>query len=234
MSNTATIIWLDPGMTTGIAILSISTAWLEGDGSAEWAALRNAVKYKWWAQVGDKQRTLDDFDIEWPTVRLHDDVEQRQRGYNPAGDLDAVLEGKGHYRGGVPTRMMSNLSRQAIQIRTILEQYPEAAWGHEDFILRTRNASRETLSPVALNSMVTSLELLMGARARWPFVQSAQMAMTTATDARLKDAHLYVPGMPHATDASRHAATFLRNARAHSSIRKAAWPELFDSKWSAK
>lgn len=235
MSNAATIIWVDPGLTTGVCVLSVKPEWLSGEGSPDWAGLRNVVKTKWWAQLGNHARVLEGCDpVPWEAKRLSEDAEQRQRGYGPAGDMFTVLKGNGRYRGGPASPLQALLIRQAVQMRGVLEAHPEAAWGHEDFILRTRDAKRETLSPVALNAMMTTLELCAGSRARWPFVQGASLAMSTATDERLKVAQLYVPGLPHAVDATRHAVTFLRRCRGDAALRKAAWPEIFDPRWSAK
>lgn len=235
MSSTASIIWVDPGITSGVCVLSVKPEWLAGEGAPDWAGLRNVIRHKWFAQLGNHARTVDGAPpVPWSPKRLADDKEQRQRGYGPAGNLAVVLTGDGRYRGGDSSPMQALLLRQAVQMRGILEVHPEAAWGHEDFILRTRDAKRETLSPVILNAMMTTLELVSGSRGRWPFVQSASIAKTTATDERLKAAGLYVPGMPHAVDATRHAVTFLRRARSDPAMRKRAWPALFDPKWIAR
>lgn len=233
--STATIIWTDPGLTTGVCLLSIDSEWLCGQGSPDWAGLRNVIRHRWFAQLGNHAKVVEGGEaVPYEPERLHDDAEQRQRGYGPAGGLPAVFKGKGRYRGGPASPLTTRLLRQAVQMRGILEAHPEAAWGHEDFILRTRDAKRETLSPVALNAMMTTLELICGARARWPFVQGASLAMSTATNERLKDAGLYTPGLPHAVDATRHAATFLRRCRADPALRSAAWPALFDMRFRAK
>jgi hypothetical protein len=56
--------------------------------------------------------------------------------------------------------------------------------------------------------------------------QAAELAMSTATDARMKDWELWATGKPHARDAMRHGITFLRRAKMDAALRRWAWPEL--------
>jgi hypothetical protein len=89
------------------------------------------------------------------------------------------------------------------------------AWGAamviEDFILRTLSGGRELLAPVRVTSAIE--QDLYGS----PFSiikQQPAMAMSTMTDLRLKEQGLWLPGLPHANDATRHVLTWLRRKKA--------------------
>ena len=114
---------------------------------------------------------------------------------------------------------------QVRQIAGLLDNYPTAALGIEDFQLMTQNMDREALSPTRLRLAVEAEEILHG-EGRVPFLQQPS-DMATATDVRLRRARLYFPGMPHATDAARHLAVFLRRCRADEGLRAQAFPRHF-------
>lgn len=59
--------------------------------------------------------------------------------------------------------------------------------------------------------------------------QPVEIAMSTATDDRLKDWGLWATGAPHARDAMRHGITFLRRAKTDERLRRWGWPELAES-----
>jgi hypothetical protein len=65
---------------------------------------------------------------------------------------------------------------------------------------------------------------------RQMFTQEPSLAMSTATDERLKDWGLYKRegGEEHARDATRHGITFLRRAKDKRNLRYRAWGGLFD------
>lgn len=122
----------------------------------------------------------------------------------------------------------------------------------EDFTLRRFDQGDDLLSPVRMTARIEQMmEMLnwqrgVGEYSRtlmpdgkvaalpnaWRELrsrrQSAEMAMSTATDARLKDWGLWATGKPHARDAMRHGITFLRRAKTDGSLRRWGWPELFE------
>lgn len=237
MSKTCDLVWFDPGSTTGICAVSISPKWLAGKGKSDFETINRAIKHRWHAQVGQYAREWDEAGHK-AVIPNESRYLQISKGCGPvrssrspdggmAGGIEAVLAGEGNYGGGDITFSQSNEVKQVIEMQNLLEIWPDAAWGYEDFILRTNNRSRETLSPVRVFSMLTFSELVRGSRARVPFNQSASLAKTTATDERIKAAGLYRAGMPHATDAARHVATFLRRARMSEDLRAQAWPAIF-------
>lgn len=110
----------------------------------------------------------------------------------------------------------------------VLQDWPDAAWGYEDFVVGSFNSGRDFLAPVRIFSALVYADLVRnGPGGRRPFRQSAANAKTAATNDRMKMAGLYKPGAGHATDALRHVALFLRRARASLELREEAWPELF-------
>jgi hypothetical protein len=67
-----------------------------------------------------------------------------------------------------------------------------------------------------------------GAVARPFYLQQPAEAMATATNDRLKDWGLYLANdQPHARDATRHAITLLRKAKANPDLRAQLWPALY-------
>ena len=89
------------------------------------------------------------------------------------------------------------------------------AWGAtvviEHFILRTLSGGSELLAPVRVTAGIE--QELYGS----PFSivkQQAALAMTTMTDLRLKEQGLWLPGLPHANDATRHVLTWVRRKKA--------------------
>lgn len=197
----AQLVWFDPGSTTGLVALCVRPAWLEGAGEPSWAGLNKAVRTRWFGQVGREARIVDD-----------------GRARRPLGKV-VVVERRGDRTGRVDAE-----TEMIRQCEELLDIWLDAAWGYEDFQLRVLGADP---SPIRVFSALRYVEAVHGERRRQPFVQSASMAKSTATDERLRMAGLYVPGMPHATDAARHAATFLRKARADALLRHMAWPRLF-------
>lgn len=117
--------------------------------------------------------------------------------------------------------------KQVDEIESMLETWPGAALVREDFILRTQNKSRDTLSPVRLGF---GIDHLMYKRNRVVFTQQPSLAKVTASDERLKSWGLYRPGSEHARDATRHAITFARRAKADSALLHGAWPHLHKSR----
>lgn len=205
---TAQIVWFDPGETTGVAVLALSPLWLAGGGNADWHGLKAAIKSSWFAQIGAEPK-------EWEEGRaakgLVNDATPYRRFSGPKLSDAAQIE--------------LNMIYEA---REILDFWPGAAWGYEDYVPESMAAAQKgALTPMRFFSTLAFGAIMDDTRARVPFVQSRAMKYS-ASDDRIKQAGLYLPGMPHATDAARHAAIFARGARQHAELRSAAWPSLFD------
>lgn len=229
------VIALDPGSTTGICGVTVDKAWLRGMGEATWAGLHGAIRTRFAYQVGrnprqfdlDRERTtrLDNFELNermLPVLARQPLVVQD--GMRSTEKFERIIAGEGP--GGDLLMVDAEEVIQVRQIAGLLENYPEAALVIEDFTLRTQVRSREVTAPDRLRASVTTQEILHG-EGRIPFLQQPALAKSTATDERLKRAGLYFAGMPHATDAARHLATFLRRCRQHESLRAQAWPSHF-------
>lgn len=231
-----TVLAIDPGETTGISVVSVDVRWIRGLGSATWEGLGKAVRAKVAYQIGrqpkrfdvDKDRStkLDDVDqVVMPILAgqplEHDDgMRSSQRFYS-------ILNGEHDAGGGDLRTHEANEISQIRQIAGLLENYPNAAVVIEGFTLRGINSDPTYLSPDRLRLAITANEILHGSSGRVPFQQQPSYAKSTATDDRLKRSGLYYAGMPHATDASRHAATFLRDARKQEGTRAQAFPRHF-------
>jgi hypothetical protein len=87
-------------------------------------------------------------------------------------------------------------------------------------------ATKNALSAMRIYTALAFGTIMDDQRPRIPFFQDRSFK-STATDARMREAGLYLPGMPHATDAARHAAVFARRCRQKRELRLAAWPQLF-------
>lgn len=248
----ATVVAVDPGTTSGLLVASVDPRWLKGQGSATWEGLGAAVRFKAAYQIGRYPRCFD------PTINGHGravKVDPREgvdvavmpvlaEGQPLLGDGEfegtgrrdqmfyGVLDGEpGTDAGRGPLSTVD--AGEVLQVRQmagLLSNFPEAALIVEDFTLRTQNMDREALSPARLRLALQSEEIIHGA-GRVPFLQQPAEAMRTATDERLKRANLYFAGMPHATDAARHAATFFRKCRTDESLRAAAFPRHFTEGW---
>lgn len=222
-SQNADLVWFDPGVTTGMATMSLDPRWLDGMGTTDFVSIGKAVIASWFGQCGRHARLFDDTKGRAYTPER----EMAVTKHNPGSQhrIEPTLSGEGI--GGDITTAQANEIRQLIQMQNLLEAWPGAAWGYEDFVPRQLNQGREFLAPVRLFSSLTANEILHGTAKRVPFIQNASMAKSTATDERLKDAGLYRAGMLHATDAARHCLTFYRRARADKELRQQAWPHLF-------
>lgn len=208
--SVASTIWIDPGETTGVAVLALDPSWIAGEGDADWAGLRRAIRHSYFVQVG--------FDERWwngeraVPVPLTDEIVSLPTGMFNGPELRPGL---------------ANELAQVFAIREILDQWPGAAWGYEDYIPESMAAAQKVaLTPMRVFAPLTFCLVMDASRARAPFVQDRSFKATANND-RLKEAGLYLPGMPHASDAARHAAVFARRARQKQEIRAAAWPRLF-------
>ena len=104
--------------------------------------------------------------------------------------------------------------------------WPGAAVVFESFSLRKFSSDDDLLSPVRINATLGYLRWRCAVRV---FYQSSEMALRTATDARLKLWGMYESegGLVHARDADRHGITFLRRAKTIPRLRNAAWPYIY-------
>lgn len=205
------LVCFDPGTTTGAITLAIDSKWLTGQLSPDWKDLGEAIEWAEPRQTG-RLRAQWDHDRE-KVIRLPESADVLALIGLPSGPIESV-----------PEREERMNIHDAFRI---LADSPDAAWVYEDFIPRELNKSRVFLAPVRVFSGILALEDYVG-KGRRAFVQQPSLAMSTATDDRLRAAELYFEGMPHATDAARHATTFLRSARKTPAIRHQAWPRHFD------
>lgn len=236
---------VDPGTTTGLLVLSVNPRWLKGQGAASWEGLGSAVSFKAAYQIGRYPRrfnidtgrstkidTPEGLDTEMLPVLAEGQPLMGDGEFDGRGRRDlsfySIMRGE---RSGVGRGDLSTVDAgEVIQVRQVaglLDNFPEATLVIEDFTLRTQNQDREALSPSRLRLAFEAEEILHGV-GRVPFLQQPSEAMSTATDDRLKRANLYFAGMPHATDAARHAATFLRKCRTDEDLRSAAFPRHFE------
>jgi len=228
------LVWVDPGTTSGLLVCSINPRWLKGQGSPSWEGLGNAILSRSAYQVGRHPRRFDtdkgtsaQFGINGPDEYLLP-VLAEQPLIETNARLTSILSGDngGDYGRGDLSMVDAGEIVQVRQIAGLLDNYPTAALGIEDFTLRIANMDRETLSPARLRLAIETEEILHG-EGRVPFLQNPD-AMGMATDVRLKRANLYFPGMPHATDAARHALVFFRRCRADEQLRAQAFPRHFN------
>lgn len=243
-----TALVIDPGTTSGLLVLSINPRWLKGGGSASWEGLGAAVTFKSAYQVGREPKAfsldggratkLDAAEVDGymmpimakgqPLMEGLDDFDGRGR---KTAAFYAILSGESTEVGRGDLLMVdAGEMLQVRQIAGLLDNFPEAALVIEDFTLRMFNQDRETLSPARLRLAVACEEAMHGV-GRVPFLQQPSDAMRVATNDRLKRANLYFAGMPHATDAARHAALFFRACRTDEELRAQAFPRHFSAEW---
>lgn len=243
------VVAVDPGTTTGLTVLSLDPRWLKGLGPATWEGLGSAVRFRAAYQVG---RYPKRFDIDRERATKIDSPEGLDEEMLPVIAADQPLMGDGEFDGrgrrdqafyaimrGDPSPLIGRADMSTVdagevlqvrQIAGLLDNFAEAALVIEDFTLRTQNQDREALSPTRLRLAIQTEEILHGV-GRVPWLQQPSEAMNTATDERLKRSNLYFRGMPHATDAARHAVTFLRKCRTDEALRAQAFPRHFAADW---
>lgn len=230
-----TVVAIDPGSTTGIAIVSIDARWVRGLGEPSYDALGRAIRSKVAYQIGRDPKALYEgntakVSTDWLDERMlpiyANQPAHEDHGTRRDDRFRAVMMGE-QFFGGALTSGDAGEIVQIRQIAGLLENYSKATIVIEDFTLRTAVRSRDVTSPDRIRFAITTNEILHGSSGRTPFLQMPSYAKTTATDERLKRAGLYFAGMPHACDAARHALTFLRDARQHEELRAHAWPHKF-------
>lgn len=207
-SPVASLVWFDPGETTGVVVLSIEPRWLAGAGDADWSGLGRALKLRWFAELGAEPRWFDG------------------RGSH-AEPIELAMPER-YYNGPPVARPVEIELSQIYAARQVLDDWPQAAWGYEDYRPESMAAAQKAaLVPMRFFSTLAFGEIMDSDHPRVPFVQDRSMKYS-AKDDRLRMAGLVAPGMRHATDAARHAAVFLRECRKNEDRRKLAWPKLFD------
>lgn len=232
----ATVIAIDPGVTTGVAVVSIDPAWITGKGPATWEGLGFAIKSRYIVQIGrypkawnhddGKARNTTMESLEGLHLPLLPDPQPLEEPDNAVWSTFAdIVNGEGKAGGGDLTILDANEARQVRQIAGLLDNYPKAALVLESFELHQLAGGKALLAPERLNASIRNEEILHGV-GRTPFMQQPAYAKTTATDARIKRAGLYYPGMVHGTDAARHAATFARDLRQDPELRRQAFPRI--------
>jgi hypothetical protein len=246
--RTATVVAIDGGGTTGIAVITIDKQWLRGLGDPTWDGLGRAIRGRAVYQIGNEPKMFD-VDTGRSTRLDGDDLNERlmpilarqplvkQDGMRSMERFEAILDGS-HPAGG--DDLSYERAQEIIQLRQIaglLDNYAEAAIVIESFLLRTEIRNSEVISPDRLRLAIEAEEVLHG-EGRVPFLQTpSEMksdvmplkkgSKTVRDYSRLQRAGLYFPGMEHGTDAAGHAAKFFKRARTHEEIRSAAWPLHF-------
>lgn len=107
--------------------------------------------------------------------------------------------------------------RQSHAAAELAQKWQANAVVVEDFILRTMRGGRELLAPVRVTA---GIEQELHPAGIHIIRQQPSLAMTTMTDIRLREQGLWLPGMPHANDATRHVFTWLRRKKALLSHKK--------------
>lgn len=97
---------------------------------------------------------------------------------------------------------------QVDEMVELVERWPAARLVIEDFVLRVKSPDKGILSPVRITFGVE-----LGCRPRYFVKQAPALAMSTITDDRQKEMGFWVPGKPHARDATKHSLTFLKRMR---------------------
>jgi len=231
--STQFILAIDPGETSGLVVVGFDSEWLEGGGSATWEGIGKAVRWRYAVQLGRDPKAFD-FDAgkaRKVTDQMSDELhlpvtlQPLEEDDDPTFRFYQILDMEGPAGGGDLRMIDHNELRQVRQIAGLLHWHEKAALVIEGFTLRTQTMDPVALSPDRLRFAIEAEEVLHG-RGRLPFIQQPSYAMSTATDDRLKRAGLYYPGMPHATDAMRHAVTFARDLRRDPELRLRAFPNV--------
>lgn len=147
---------------------------------------------------------------------------------DPKVSILANIEHREHGQIGCGDPLTDEGERKCVAaLLSIIANWDGACVVIEDFHLRKMAKNRELLSPVRLTAMLEWE--LHGTGAVTVLRQQPSIAMTTATDVRLKDWGLYqrAGGQGHARDADRHSITHLRRCKASGALRGASWPHLY-------
>lgn len=101
--------------------------------------------------------------------------------------------------------------RQAAALASLAINWGVNVFIFEDFILRQLAGGRDLLAPVRVTARIE--QALYGSNIT-VIKQQPALAMGAMTDGRLKAAGLWLPGMPHANDGTRHVWTWFRRKKA--------------------
>lgn len=131
----------------------------------------------------------------------------------------------GDAKGRIVTHWTTELSgpetAQAQTFCRIAKRYIWPAVALEDFSLRTKVTSREVLaSPRVASKIHFCIETGMAGEVTGLEWQMPAMAFETMPDDRLRKAGLWTTGSDHIRDASRHAMTLIRRAKADEKLRR--------------
>lgn len=157
-----------------------------------------------------------------------------------------ILESIMHWAQG---EIVGGPDRQVDEILSLLDAWPETPLLSERFVLRKFLQDDTLLIPHDIQFLLgyvcrrgvgylrngkPAASARAGADAPPPerpfYLQQPAEAMATATNERLKDWGLYLANdQPHARDATRHAITLLRKAKAKPALRAELWPSLYGS-----
>ena len=157
-----------------------------------------------------------------PAVGVLDNMERFQHGQVDCG------ANKGDW--GTSGYSGISISGEAAGVNDCVQlcrAWPGAAVVIESFNLRQFRKDQDLLSPVRITA---ALSQSLWNSNRGFFAQAPGDAMHSCTDDRLKLWGVYQRegGLGHARDADRHALFFLRRAKEHESLRRQAWPYLYD------
>jgi len=132
-----------------------------------------------------------------------------------------IMENITHFACG---QFMGSEFDQVDQMIDLVKRWPGAAKVTEQFILLQNNTSESLLSPVRINA---ALRYGLGRKNR-VMNQTAALAKTTMTDARLDDIGYLeqTRGKPHARDATRHNFTFWRRVKMNRALCREVFPSL--------
>ena len=120
-------------------------------------------------------------------------------------------------------------NEQIDQLAEMADMWSDAAVCGESFVPRKFNQTTEFYAPMRVNAV---MGWVLHGNGRMLFTQSPEMAKSRWTDERLKankscGRPWYIVGQEHARDGVRHAALFIKRAKAQPTLRFQAWPHLF-------
>lgn len=102
----------------------------------------------------------------------------------------------------------------------ILKRFPYPAVALEDFRVKRLSKEESYLSPVRVGAKLRfAIAMSMAGDVTGVEMQMPELAMETAPDSRLKTWGLYEAGPDHKKDATRHAITLIRRAKADQKLR---------------
>lgn len=118
-------------------------------------------------------------------------------------------------------------NKQVDELMIIIHLFKPHVIAIEDFELRKLLKSRDLLSPVRVGHKLDYALHQYNAASPFPETgptikiewQLPSLAMTTATDDRLKIWGIYVPGQEHGRDGERHVVTLARRIKDDASLR---------------